>query len=70
MLALLLESPQGTALCVFCCYRPLPTPVPQWVLKGSPRCRPLQAPPTPTPRIGWTLVPSLPGMLSFLQALT
>lgn len=49
MLALLLESPQGTALCVFCCYRPLPTPVPQWVLKGSPRCRSLQAPPTPTP---------------------
>ena len=48
-LALLLESPQSTALCVSCCSRPLPTPVPQWVLKGSPRYRPLQAPHPPPP---------------------
>ena len=53
-LALLLESPRGSVPCVFCCSRPLPTPVPQWVLKGSPH---------PHVHRLDSVVPFLPGIL-------
>lgn len=62
-LALLLESPRGSVPCVFCCSRPLPTPVPQWVLKGSPH---------PHPHRLDSVGSFLPGLLDavLLQALT